>query len=251
MARRRDEDEGELPPVDPFPDPDRPGRPPPNTGETERLRDISEARFRWAEAVDYWQIANEESAGQRFGNAEVAFEESQKAVVRYFEKFYAKSTVNQTGLTFDIATNTPTPEKVGTVVTVLFDAKERLPKLWAKVRRRREAITLEELQKPDWGDFSAAAEALLTKSVETDTPEQEAVRQEQLDYFALILATVFVPSARAEMNRVRRNFNAAIDDYERLLTPYRKTETGAPPHLAHLRFHRTAFYPSGAGRDAL
>ncbi len=56
----------------------------------------------------------------------------------------------------------------------------------------------------------------------------QAVRQESLDYFALILATVFVPLARAEMNRMRRNINAAIDEYERLLTPYQKSSSGAP-----------------------
>ena len=226
MARRRDEDGGELPPVDPFPDPDDPGRPPPDTGEVRaRLRDISEARFRWAEAVDYWQIANEESAAQRFANAEVAYDESQKAVVRYFEKFY---TMSPLGLAFNIVPDTPIAEKVSSVVTVLFDAKDRLPALWAKIRRRREAITLEELQKPDWGSFSAAAETLLKASVETDTAEQAMVRQQQLDYFALILATVFVPLARAEMNRMRRNINAAIEEYERLLTPYRKPSSEAP-----------------------
>ena len=65
MARRREDEEGELPSEEPFPDPDRPGRPPPDTGETrQRLRDISEARFRWAEALDYRQIANEESAAK-------------------------------------------------------------------------------------------------------------------------------------------------------------------------------------------
>ena len=129
-------------------------------------------------------------------------------------------------MAFNFVADAPTAEKVGTVVTVLFEAKDNLPALWTKIRRRREAITLEELQKPDWGDFSAAAEALLKTSVETDTPEQEELRQEPLDYFALILATVFVPLARAEMNRMRRNFNAAIDDYERLLTPFQKTRVG-------------------------
>src|SRR5262249_38148403 len=53
-------------------------------------------------------------------------------------------------------------------------------------------------------------------------------RQQSLDYFALILATVFIPLARAEMNRLRRNFNAATEDYERLLTPYRKPASGSP-----------------------
>jgi hypothetical protein len=188
--------------------------------------DIREARFRWSEALDYWQIANAESAAQRFGNAEVAYEESQKAVVRYFEKFYTSSPLH---LAFNIVPEVPIAEKVGAVVTVLFDAKDQLPALWAKVRRRREAITLEELQKPDWHGFSSAAEGLLKLPAhENETAEESVTRQESLDYFALILATVFIPLARAEMNRSRRNFNAAISEYMRLLTPYRKPSSSAP-----------------------
>ena len=114
------------------------------------------------------------------------------------------------------------------MVTVLFDAKDPLPELWAKIRRRREAITLEELQKPDWGGWSSAAEAPFDPYDDPETAEQSTTRQQSLDYFALILATVFIPLARAEMNRIRRNFNAAIEDYERLLTPYRKPSSGAP-----------------------
>ena len=229
MARRIIDEKGEyLPPESPFPDPDIPPNPVPDPipGSSQRLTDVLEARFRWSEALDYWQIANAESAAQRFGNAEVAYEESQKAVVRYFEKFYTSSPLH---LAFNIAPEAPIAEKIGAVVTVLFDAKDQLPALWAKVRRRREAITLEELQKPDWHGFSSAAEGLLKlQAHETDTPEESVARQESLDYFALMLATVFIPLARAEMNRIRRNYNAAISEYLRLLTPYRKPSSGAP-----------------------
>jgi hypothetical protein len=229
MARRITDEEGEyFPPELPFPDPDSPPNPVPHPipEASQRLADVIEARFRWAEALDYWQIANAESTAQRFANAELAYEESQKAVVRYFEKFYTSSPLN---LDFDIVAEAPTAEKVAAVVTTLFDAKVDLPALWTKVRRRREAITLEELQKPDWLGFSSVANGLLRLAAkETDTLEESVVRQKSLDYFALILATVFIPLARAEMNRNRRNFNAAIGEYERLLTPYRKPESGSP-----------------------
>jgi hypothetical protein len=229
MARRIIDGEGEyIPPDSPFPEEDIPPSPPPDppVGSSQRLADIIEARFRWIEAVDYWQVANAESAAQRFGNAEIAYEESQKAVVRYFQKFYTSSPLN---LNFNIAADAPTAAKIGAVVTTLFDAKEQLTALWAKVRRRREAITLSELQKPDWHGFSATAEGLLKLTPqETETPEQSVARQESLDYFALLLATVFIPLARAEMNRSRRNFNSAISEYMRLLQPYRKPVSGSP-----------------------
>jgi hypothetical protein len=176
--------------------------------------------------VDNWHIANEESAAQRFSNAEIAYARSQRAVVSYFQKFYTSWPPRN--LAFNFVLGAPIAEDLGTVVTVLFDAKDLLPALWAKVRRRREAITLKELQKPDWGGFSAAAENLLKVIDDALTADASAVRQESLDYFALILATVFIPLARAEMNRRRRNFDAAIEDYERLLTLYQKPSTGAP-----------------------
>jgi hypothetical protein len=188
-----------------------------------------EARSRWLEAIDYWHKANEESTAKRFANAEFFYEESQKAVVRYFEKFYTTWSVRQ--LAFNIVPATPTADKLRTVVTQLFDAKDSLPKLWEKVRRRREAITFEELQGPDWGGFTTVAKELLTAAriIQNYADiENSTNRQESLDYFALILATVFIPLARAEMNRLRRNFNATIEDYERLLTPYRKPASGSP-----------------------
>jgi hypothetical protein len=184
-----------------------------------------EARDHWVEALTYWQTANVESAAQRFANAEVAYEISQRAVIGYFQKYYTNSPLH---FTFNFATGASTAEKLSVVVNELFDKKDKLPALWAKIRKRREAITLEELQKPDWGGWSSAAESRLTQMIEPETVEQSTTRQQSLDYFALILATVFIPLARAEMNRLRRNFNAAIEDYERLLTPYRKPASGSP-----------------------
>ena len=71
-----------------------------------------------------------------------------------------------------------------------------------------------------WNGFSPEAERLLKTLNLIENAEQPKTRQESLDYFALILATVFVPLARAEMNRMRRNIGAAINEFERMLTPY-------------------------------
>lgn len=167
--------------------------------------------------MNFWQIANAETTAQRFANAEVAYEESQKAVTRYFQKFYTTSTPN---LPIHFLPGQTTANKLGVVLNVLFNSRDRLSSLWAKVRRRREAITLEELQTLDWNGFSPEAERLLKTLNLIENAEQSKTRQESLDYFALILATVFVPLARAEMNRMRRNIGAAINEFERMLTPY-------------------------------
>ena len=222
MARRLPEGDEEVP-EEPFPDPDRPGRPVPlPEGVPPEVENILEARLRWLEMIDYWHKAAGQANAKQFSNADFFFEESQKAAVRYFENFYALTTVPQAS----------TADKLGGLVMQCFDKKDELSTLWEKVRRRREAITLEDLQRSDWGGFSAAVRPLFKIgriiNVPGNTPEESRIRQQSLDYFALILATIFIPLARAEMNRQRRNFNAAIEDYERLLKPYRKAETAAP-----------------------
>lgn len=223
MARRLPEGDEEVP-QEPLPDPDRPGRPVPlpEGGVSPETEKLLEARQRWLEMIDYWHKAAGQANAKQFSNAVFFFEESQKAAVRYFENFYGLTTVPQTS----------TAEKLGGVVMQLFDRKDELSTLWVKMRRRREAITLEDLQRFDWGGFSAVARRLFKIgriiNGPGDTPEELRIRQQSLDYFALILATIFIPLARAEMNRQRRNFDAAIEDYERLLKPYRTAETTAP-----------------------
>ena len=223
MAKRLPEGDEDIP-QEPFPDPEKPGRPVPTPpeGTSEETDKVLEARFRWLEMLDFWHKAAEQVNAKQFANATFFFEESQKAAVRYFESFYSVTIVPETS----------TADKIGGLVTQLFDKNDALSTLWDKVHRRREAITIEELQRADWGGFSASARLLLKvrRIIQTpgDTPEQARTRQQSLDYFALILTTVFIPLSRAEMNRQRRNFDAVIEDYERLLKPYKKNESGAP-----------------------
>ena len=115
-----------------------------------------EARNHWVDALTSWQNANAESVAQRFGDAEKAYERSQRSMVSYFARFYT-SAPPPLKLDFKFIDGATIAEHLGTLVTVLFDAKDWLPALWTKVRRRREAITFEELQRPDWGGFSPAA----------------------------------------------------------------------------------------------
>jgi len=56
----------------------------------------------------------------------------------------------------------------------------------------------------DWGGFSFKAESLIRKNLDTTSPNPEdnadeaVTRQQSLDYFALLLGTIFIPLARAE-----------------------------------------------------
>ena len=222
MARRPPEGEEEIP-QEPFPDPEKPGRPVPIPEEVpEEIGKILEARYRWLEMIGFWHKAAEQVNAKQFANATYFFEESQKAAVRYFENFYAVTTVPETS----------TADKLGGLVTQLFDKQAAFSTLWGKVRQRREAISLEELQRSDWGGFTAPARLLFKFgriiNGPGNTPEELRIRQQSLDYFALILTTIFIPLSRAEMNRQSRNLDAAIEDYERLLKPFKKAEAGTP-----------------------
>ena len=220
MARPRPQGDEEVP-QEPFPDPERPGRPVPiPEGVSEEIAGILEARQRWLEMIDHRHKAAEQANAKQFANAVFFFEESQKAAVRYFENFYALTSVPETA----------TAAKLGGLLTQLFDKKDIFSTLWAKVRRRREAITLKELQKSDWGGFALAVRPLFKVgriiSAPGDTPEQLRIRQQSLDYFALILATIFIPLARVEA--------------------LQKSRDRGSTYLAYLRFYRAPFHPTGA-----
>ncbi len=245
MRRKTDDEDLDEFPDNPLPDEEGPVREPPpldEDPESPRYDEINEARFRWVEAINYWQRANEEVAGKRYENAEVLFDESSKAAVRYFEKFYSppNSPVTHLSIPFGIDAKDPIEDKIRKVVIGLWNHRFSLKDLWLKVRWRRDAITLGELQRIDWSAFysmrlpnQAHPDKLLDvrdvlnedKDPSTNELSRIRLRQEGLDFFALILATVLVPLARAEMNRVRRNYDAAIEEYERLLTPYQQTNS--------------------------
>lgn len=125
MARRRPPEGDEEIPQEPFPDPEDPGRPVPvPEGVPPEVENLLEARQRWLEMIDYWHKAAGQANAKQFSNADFFFEESQKAAVRYFENVYALTTVPDTS----------TADKLGSVITQLFEKKDQFSTLWAKVR---------------------------------------------------------------------------------------------------------------------
>ena len=81
MAKRLPEGDEDIP-QEPFPDPEKPGRPVPTPpeGTSEETDKVLEARFRWLEMLDFWHKAAEQVNAKQFANATFFFEESQKAV---------------------------------------------------------------------------------------------------------------------------------------------------------------------------
>ena len=200
------------PPPDP---PVEPGTTTPPVGEL-RKNAVQEAARSWVEAADQWRKGNEHFEQRRYARAAGAYEASQRAALRYFEKFY--------GLVLN--TGQLVPDRMTSLVMQLFLRSAEWPHLWESIRQRRLFLSLAELHGLDWDWFSQSAEDLLRADLRGDTPPPDdearrANRQRLLDCPMLILAAVFVPLARAEANRARRQFAAANVDLSRVLTPFR------------------------------
>jgi len=221
MARKiEDEIDEDIP----FPDEEepQPEEPRPNPIPIE-VRDFAIARRHMAEALGFWQIGNEKSKLQKFAEAEDAYEKCLRAVINFFSSFYPPEILN-----LNFPTGLSTSDKIAILVKELFKVKDRFPALWEKLRQRREAITLSELQTLDWGSADKAVNTFFLPKTHQQTSEIVKLRQRTVEYILLLLATVLVPISRAEMNGMRRNWSKAIEDYERLLTPYRETAVDAP-----------------------
>src|SRR6185369_11745738 len=69
---------------DPAPDPDDPTP----TAEEQRRTAVIEAANSWLDAADFWRQGNEHFKHRRYANAAGAYDASQQAALRYFEKYY-------------------------------------------------------------------------------------------------------------------------------------------------------------------
>lgn len=194
-------------PPDPPPDPDDPA---PTVDELRRAAVVEGARS-WLDAADFWRQGNEHFKHRRYAKAAGAYEASQRAALRYFEKYY--------GL---VLGNVLLLGPLTTLVSQLFRRSSEWPNLWESIRRRRLMLSLNELHSFDWKAFSSSAENLLRRYLggDTDTERQKSTRERQLDLPMLILAAVFVPLARAEANRARRQYSAANSDLTRVAKPF-------------------------------
>jgi peptidoglycan hydrolase-like protein with peptidoglycan-binding domain len=191
-----------------------PEPPPPQPSSDPRKAEIKDAAISWLHAVGLWQRGNRAYTRQRYAPAVTAYKECQDAVIRYFVTFYK------------------IPPMLGhmnlsTIIGRFVTLQNIYPKLWELINRRRDTLSLRELQILDWSGFSFEAEQLIRKNLDTTTvhPEDNATeavtRQQSLDYVALLLAAIFVPLARAEAHRLRHCTTSASEDLQHVLTPYR------------------------------
>ena len=209
--------ENDFPDDLPEPPPDPPSDSPDvsNTSADQlRANAVQEAARSWIEAADQWRQGNEHFEQRRYAKAAGAYEASQRAALRYFETFYGLS----------LSMGRLIPDRMTSLVAQLFIRSAEWPHLWDGIQQRRLFLSLAELHGLDWDWFSQSAEDLLRddlRGLTTDNELLKRTRQQLLDHPMLILATVFVPLARAEANRARRQYAAAAVDLSRVLTPFR------------------------------
>lgn len=206
-----------------------------------------QAAVTWFEALKQWQIGNVALNHRNYGVAQTAYDACQSAVCDYFSKYYSINVGNG-----------PLAKRLEILIVHLANEPSGFwEPLWSKIRRRRDLLSLEELSALDWPeqrpsiyiprrfdpvpivgtlppkpDYGLGFIQQYFQRGEFGDDPAAPTRQHDLEAPLIILAFVLVPLARAETNRARRQFDAAIRDLRLVLDSIVvKTIPGLPPLL--------------------
>jgi hypothetical protein len=191
-----------------------------------RGRELIQAAASWFEAIKQWQAGNAAQNRRQYTAAQAAYDACQSAACEYFAGFYGVD-LGGGGLT-DRLTNLI--KHLGEIPNT-----EAWEFLWSSIIWRRGLLSLEELRAWDFFEHSGKLDNLfipLGHAPASDpglrfiqfyfhrrqNPDPEiadpgrANRQNALEAPLITIAFVLVPLARAEANRARRRFDAAIGD---------------------------------------
>jgi hypothetical protein len=194
------------------PEVDLPPTPPDNTPQA--LADSAQA---WMDAVEAWQLGNAEFAKQRYASAVANYNDCQKATLAYFAIF--PDYQDQLSLTAPTLGGRMDDLVVGLASDISFWSD-----VWTHINFRRQRLTLEELGQIDWAsntrlsDIFLLLEGNLAGKRDPLDPANKLppnFRKTFMDARLVVIAAVLVPLARAEANRLRRQYAAALDDLNR------------------------------------
>lgn len=218
--------------------PPMPPTPPSTEGRQDRLADSAESCLA---AIEAWQLGNAEFSRQRYDSAAQYYDRCQQCVLDYFSSYpdydlhYA---------TASVAT------RVDELLWWLASDPQRWVDLWDGVNWRRQLLSLAELGQSDWfdpsgpppfrpgeiayqilaGNLAGSDQPIPTTS--TITPQ---VRIGLIDIRLVVIASVLVPLARGEANRMRHQFTGAADDLGRVLRTDIPNPTGGAPATRTIR----------------
>lgn len=202
----------------------------------------------WFEAIKQWQIGNAALNLRKYGAAQAAYDACQSAACDYFSKYYA----------IDLGPGA-LAERLSNLIKHVWTNREQWSFLWSRIVLRRELLSLEELLDWDWPEYPPSLyftrawdppkletsepdptlppkpdyglgfiQAYLHRR-ELDDPARGPARQIYLEAPLLTIAFVLVPLARAEANRARRQYDAALRDLQWVLNSVVVGLTGGPP----------------------
>ena len=180
----------------------------------------------WFEALKHWQSGHTAFNGRNYAVAQAAYDACQAAVCDYFSKYYL----------IDLGTGSLTA-RLSALIAHFAKDDVFFATLLSRIRQRRTLLTLQELSAFDWPDpprsLYIEREFNPLPVVGTLPPKPDyglgfiqryfrrgefgddpaaPRRQNDLEAPLITLAFVFVPLARAEINRARRQYEAALVD---------------------------------------
>ena len=233
LARmRRDDNAPQDPDGEWTPLPETPPEPPPPPVQFEPISPpaqkdkVQRAGAHAVQAMQAWQFGNAEFKAQRYASAANAYADCQQLARYYFSLRRQLRIRSALDLSLRESLRTPFPDD---------SVYLREP-----LNSRRLALSTDELKALDWSAPAALAaevmahelngERVKANPAESNDEAEQARLATALEYCwdrpLFLMVTLFAPLARAEANRMRRQFDEALKDLRRVLAP---TVVNFPP----------------------
>ena len=189
--------------------------------QKEKLADSAEA---WLRAIEAWQQGNANAERQRYDGAVAAYDRCQEAVLDYFATYPSYA--------FTYTDGPLLSARMDELLRRLMTNQQSWADIGYQITWRRQLLSLAELREFDGRVITAGDPvyrgdivyqllfANLTGSDQPPPPTNPIGpkhRKILMDTRLLVIAAVLVPLARAEANRLRRQYAAARTDLSRFL----------------------------------
>jgi hypothetical protein len=201
---------------------DPPGIPevPPPTTPGQSAKGLADSARAFLDALEAWQLGNADFARGHYASAVKQYNACQLAALNYFTfvpDYQFRFTADTLAGRMD--------ELVGRIAADTNFWSD----LWGIISFRRQLLTLAELGRHDWTGWTPITRvhdifqllqgnlAGRPSPLPPTAPLPADFRMRFMDVRLLTIAAVLVPLARAEANRLRRQYAAAVDDLTRFL----------------------------------
>jgi Tc toxin complex TcA C-terminal TcB-binding domain/PKD domain/Putative peptidoglycan binding domain len=176
-----------------------------NPGEHSQIKIFSGLQV--ITALRQWHEGNVHSAHRRYAAAVAAYDACQESALTYFDNWYPD-------IELPFGNHN---DRLAALIKRLYELRGNRLVFWNVIQRRRELLSLDELEKQDHirprDSYDSARKFVEYLGNPGSSPDPlQSHREDLIDVPLVILAFVLAPLARAEANRARRQFDAAILD---------------------------------------